>query len=89
MIEIELGDLRKIIFSIAEYRGKVYLDLRTWVRYDPRDPGDWKPTRKGVSIPFSRASEFKKAILSFLDEIKICQEARKNEKTKSEGNKAR
>ena len=83
MAELKHGDLRKFVFAVSEYKEKVYLNLRLWQRYDVRDEDDWKPTRKGISIPMGMAGDFKKAINQFLIEIEnYRKESAKNEREK-------
>ena len=66
MAEFLHGDLRKYIFTITEFKGKKYINLRLWQRYDPRNEADWRPTKKGLFIPLFLAKEFIKAINEFL-----------------------
>ena len=83
MAEIMDGDLKKFVFTVSEYKGRYYINLRTWVRYDPRDKKDWKPTRKGIAIPMNLAEDFIKAIKQFLIELENYQKGiRKNEEEK-------
>mgnify|MGYP001766210329 CR=1 FL=1 len=44
--EIEKGK-DKIIISIKEFKGKQYVDIRT---YFTNDEGDWIPTKKGITF---------------------------------------
>lgn len=45
---IEKNPIERIQVELKEYRKKQYLDIRTYYR---SDDGDWKPTKKGVTIP--------------------------------------
>ncbi len=54
--EMEKSWNEKIVFSVTEFRGKEYADLRI---YYEDDEGDWKPTKKGLNIALDRFSEFK------------------------------
>jgi len=47
--------------TLKEFRGKRYLDLRI---YYQDDAGEWKPTRKGVSLSTDFMPELKEAVLS-------------------------
>ena len=38
----------EIRLSITEFKGATYVDLRTW--YEPREGGERKPSREGVSL---------------------------------------
>lgn len=44
--EIDKGKDR-IIFTVKEFKGKNYIDVRT---YFANDEGEWIPTKKGVSL---------------------------------------
>lgn len=69
MVEFFHGDLIKFKFEIVQFNSRWYINLRQWQRYDPKDEEDWKPTKKGISIPFLLANEFKKAIKQTLIEL--------------------
>ena len=38
----------EIRLSLSEFKGELRADLRTW--YDPRERGERKPSREGVSL---------------------------------------
>lgn len=44
--EIEKGK-DKIIITVKEFKGKQYIDIRT---YFENDAGEWIPTKKGISL---------------------------------------
>jgi len=46
--EIEKNSKEKIIVSINEFKGKTFLDLR--VHFEEEKSGEYKPTKKGISI---------------------------------------
>ncbi len=84
MAEFLNGDLRKFVFEVVKFDGRWYVNLRQWGRYDPKNEKDWRPTKKGISVPLILADDFKKAIakvLIDLDKIQK-QEAKKNERKK-------
>lgn len=84
MTEFLNGDLRKFVFEVVKFDGRWWINLRQWGRYDSKNEKDWKPTKKGISVPLILADDFKKAIaevLIDLDKIQK-QEAKKNEKKK-------
>ena len=54
--EMEKGWNEKIVFSLSEFRGKNYADIRV---YYEDDEGEWKPTKKGITVALERFSEFK------------------------------
>lgn len=45
---VEKNPIERIHIEMKEYRKKKYLDIRTYYR---ADDGEWKPTKKGVTIP--------------------------------------
>ncbi len=57
--EMEKGPTEKIFFSLSEYKGKHYADIRI---YFENDEGEWKPTRKGLTISVDRFAEFKEHV---------------------------
>ena len=59
--EMEKGLNEKIVFSLSEFKGKNYADVRV---YYENDEGEWKPTRKGVTVAVDRFSEFKEHVSS-------------------------
>ena len=57
--EMEKGWNEKILFSVSEFKGKNYADIRI---YYEDDEGEWKPTKKGVTVSLENFSEFKERI---------------------------
>lgn len=53
--EMERGWNEKIVFSLSEFKGKNYADIRI---YYEDDEGEWKPTKKGITVSLDRFSEF-------------------------------
>ncbi len=54
--EMEKGPNEKIFFSLSEYTGKKYADIRI---YFEDDEGEWTPTKKGITLSLDRVAEFK------------------------------
>ena len=54
--EMEKGPTEKIFFNLSEYKGKKYADIRS---YYEDDEGEWKPTKKGITLSLDRLAEFK------------------------------
>jgi len=69
MSEFQQGDLKKYVFSIEDFKGKQYINIRLWQREDPRNDDDWHPTRKGVFIPMRLAGEFRKCINKLIAQL--------------------
>ncbi len=55
--EMEKSVNEKILFSLSEFKGKSYADIRV---YYEDDDGELKPTKKGITIALDRFAEFKK-----------------------------
>jgi hypothetical protein len=53
--DIERGETEVLRVSAEEYKGRKYLDIRI---YFENDQGEWKPTKKGVTIPPDKVQEF-------------------------------
>ena len=47
VVEMDKGRNERIVFSLSEFKGKSYADVRI---YYEDDEGEWKPTKKGVTI---------------------------------------
>jgi hypothetical protein len=52
--------------GIKEFKGRRYIDLRI---YYLDDQGEWKPTRKGISLATDFMSELKQAVESLENEL--------------------
>jgi hypothetical protein len=63
--EIERTETEVVRVSTEEYKGRKYVDVRI---YFENDEGEWKPTKKGVTIPPEK-------IDLFLDLIKKAKES--------------
>ena len=50
----------KIYVSLREYKERKYLDLRIFFR--PKEGGDLRPTKKGVTLSLELFPELKKAV---------------------------
>jgi hypothetical protein len=57
--EMEKGWNEKIVFGVSEFKGKNYANIRIF--YED-DEGEWKPTKKGISISISNFAEFKEHV---------------------------
>ena len=57
--EMEKGWNEKLIFSVSEFKGKQYANIRI---YYEDDEGEWKPTKKGITISPDTFIEFKENI---------------------------
>ena len=53
--EIERGETEVLRVSTEEYKGRKYVDVRI---YFENDEGEWKPTKKGVTIQPDKVDAF-------------------------------
>lgn len=60
--DIDKGGGEIIRVEVSEFKGKQYLNIRTW--YTDRDSGEYKPTQKGVSIRPDLYEALKEAVLA-------------------------
>ena len=57
--EMDKGWNEKIVFGVSEFRGKNYANIRIF--YED-DEGEWKPTKKGISVNLEDFIEFKQRL---------------------------
>ncbi len=57
--EIERGETEVVRVSAEEYKGRKYVDIRI---YFENDAGEWKPTKKGVTVAPEKVDEFMELI---------------------------
>jgi hypothetical protein len=64
---MQIGEIQKgkdkIIVTVKEFKGKQYIDLRT---YFENDQGEWIPTKKGISLTPDNIDE----MIEFLQKAK-------------------
>ena len=65
---ISRNDTERLEISINEFKGKKYLDLRTF--YTTDGGGSWLPTKKGVTISPDNLELLKDAVEKAMDELK-------------------
>ena len=73
--EMEKGWNEKLIFSVSEFKGKQYANIRI---YYEDDEGEWKPTKKGITVALDTFSEFKdniEALETYLKDNDLLVEA--------------
>jgi hypothetical protein len=59
--QFEKNATEVIRVSITEYRGRKLIDMRV---YYSDDEGQYRPTKKGVSLAVERYTDFKRAMLA-------------------------
>lgn len=52
---LQINATQRLIFSVQEYRGRRYFDIRTWYQ---ADSGQWNPTKKGVHLTLDKFEAF-------------------------------
>ena len=62
---IDLSSTQKLLFSISNFRGKKYIDIRTWFQ---DQAGEWKPTKKGIHFDFEKFQNFE-SMVKILEKI--------------------
>ena len=65
---LELTPTQKLIFSISSFKGRKYIDIRTWFQ---DQAGDWKPTKKGIHFSTDKFKNFEKLSKTFSEIIKL------------------
>ena len=58
------SDREEVLFTIEEYKGHKYLNLRVWALLSD---GQWWPTKKGITIRLGEARELSSAIDDVMD----------------------
>jgi hypothetical protein len=53
--DIERGETEVLRVSAEEYKGRKYIDIRI---YFENDEGEWKPTKKGVTVQPDKVEDF-------------------------------
>jgi hypothetical protein len=57
--EFERNPTEKVIVSLSVFKGRTLADLRTY--YESED-GEWRPTKKGISVPAEKLPDLKEAV---------------------------
>ncbi len=52
--EIERNSMERIRVSVETYKNHIFIDLRT---YFEDDEGEWRPTKKGITIQPDKVDE--------------------------------
>jgi hypothetical protein len=59
-LDLRKSDSERLRVQVKEYRGRVYIDLRTW--YVAED-GEYRPSSKGVTIKPTQVPEVVQALM--------------------------
>ncbi len=60
--EIDKNTIEKIKISLNEFRGSSFVDIRIFYNFSENEIPDFRPTRKGITIPMDLAQELKEGI---------------------------
>ena len=63
MTVIEKSSLEQIHVGISSFRDHEYVDIRTYFK---AEDGEWKATRKGITLPLDRLPELVAALEKLL-----------------------
>lgn len=67
--EINKNNMEKIVIALTEFKGHKLLDIRLYYDISTTRDQEFKPTRKGISIPYDLVREVKEGIDKALAEI--------------------
>lgn len=59
VFEFERNPTEKVVVSMSVFKGRQLADLRT---YYESEEDEWRPTKKGVSVPVEKLPELKEAV---------------------------
>jgi len=48
--EFQKNSAEFVRISLSEFKGSLYFDLRIWLQEKPAEPGNLKPTKKGLCL---------------------------------------
>jgi len=65
--EIQKNQKEKIMVSTNEYKGNKFVDLRVY--FEDESSGEYKPTKKGISLSKKVAPDVIELILEALEEL--------------------
>jgi len=57
---VKKSDSGRVVLSVQEYGGKHYVDIRHY--YKDKASGEWKPTKKGTTIPLEKGQKVAKKL---------------------------
>jgi hypothetical protein len=60
ILEVQKNNTERLRVSVSEYRGRMFVDLRTW--YVGKD-GEYQPSNKGVAIRPSQVAEIVQGLM--------------------------
>ena len=68
--EIEKSNMEKIRIQVTEYKGHELIDIRFYLDVSTDKAANFKPTKKGISIPVRLAEELLEGIEKAVKQIK-------------------
>jgi len=85
---IEKSQSEQIRLAIKEYKGKQYVDIRTY--FITEETGKWLPTKKGITIPIHDTFGYLEDLTAGLEELYqflVRQEDKVEDKTSGNSDK--
>lgn len=67
--EINKNNMEKIVIALTEFKSHKLLDIRIYYDASPNREVDFKPSRKGISVPYDLVRELKEGIDKALEQI--------------------
>lgn len=61
------NETEEVRFSIRRYKDRAYLDLRVW--FQPSEGGEYRPTKKGLTLGVEFLPELRRALESVPEEV--------------------
>ncbi len=85
--EIQKNSMEKIRIALTEFKGHKLLDIRVYYDASETRDADFKPTKKGISIPIDLVREVKEGIDKALEQIEAATgpESGKNQAERPQG----
>jgi len=67
--EINKNNMEKIVIALTEFKDHKLLDIRIYYDASPNREADFRPSRKGISVPYDLVREVKEGIDKALEQI--------------------
>ena len=68
--EINKNALELVVIRLSEFKGHDLIDIRIWMKpEDPREEGELKPTKKGISLGIDAIPELIQALEKAQEEL--------------------
>ena len=74
IFEFEKNSAEVVRTSISEFKGKQYVDFRVWMSGAACDPGEKRPTKKGLTISTEILPDLLKAVQAAILHVRYGEE---------------